>query len=126
VAVCAVLGCGAPALAHGPERTANRQLVRLQGYRAAPPADVKVVRELVLVAQGKEQRFWATDWRRFGLEPQPGVTPVERERLNLQADFAVATRFTNARGDQLITILGEQRPGSADLFVLTLDLCPPE
>lgn len=116
---------GAPAPGHGPERVVNRQIVRLQGYRATPPADVKVVREIILVVHGKEQRFWAMDWRRFGVEQPSGVTPVERERLNLRADFADAARFTNARGDQRITILAEQRPGSADLFVLALDLCPP-
>ena len=113
------------ALAHAPERPGSREIVRIQGYRGAAPAGAAVIREIVLVAQGKEHRFGATDWRRFSLEQQPpSATPKERDRVTLQADFAVLSRFANARADQLVTILGEQRPGSSDLFVLALDLCP--
>jgi hypothetical protein len=34
------------------------------------------------------------------------------------------TRFAAAKADQIVTILAEHRPGSSDLFVLTLDICP--
>lgn len=34
------------------------------------------------------------------------------------------SRFFAADPEQTVTILAEHRPGSSDLFVLTLDLCP--
>lgn len=114
-----------PAWAHGPERRPTRDIVRLQGYRAAPPSGTHVVQAMVLVARGVEHRFWLTDGRRFSLDQSDVTPPPERDRLTLQADFNVLARFAKARGDQLVTILGEQRPGSGDLFILTLDLCPP-
>jgi hypothetical protein len=33
-------------------------------------------------------------------------------------------RYAAAGPEQTVTILAEHRPGSSDLFVLTLDLCP--
>ena len=124
--VAIVVGAAASiAHAHGTERKGARSLLRLQGYTAAPPAGTNVVQEMVLVARGVEHRFWATDRRRLELA-SPSTTPrPERDRLALQGDFEILARFAKLRGDQLVTILGEQRVGSADLFVLTLDTCPP-
>jgi hypothetical protein len=36
----------------------------------------------------------------------------------------LAALGAGAKPDQTVTILAEHRPGSSDLFVLTLDLCP--
>jgi hypothetical protein len=36
---------------------------------------------------------------------------------------ATRRRWLLAKPDQTVTILAEHRPGSSDLFVLTLDLC---
>jgi hypothetical protein len=126
VAVILLLGCaavGQPAQAHGPERRVTRDIVRLQGYRGAAPAGAKIVRELVLNAHGTDHRFFATDWQRFAVDQRP--PPTESQRLTLQADLPVLNRFAHARPDQTVTLLAEQRPGGPDLFVLTLDLCPP-
>jgi hypothetical protein len=51
-------------------------------------------------------------------EPQPG------SRFTLQGPRDLLARFAAARPEQTVTILAEHRPGSSDLFVLTLDLCP--
>jgi hypothetical protein len=125
---CALLGVGvlwaAAASGHGTEAKGTRVLIRLQGYRVADPGGTPAD-ELVLTARGVEHRFRVTDRRRFELT-QAEITPArERDHLTLQADFDVLARFAKARPDQQVTILGEQRPGSGDLFVLTLDLCPP-
>lgn len=104
---------------------ATRSILRLQGHRVGAEPAQSTAEEMVLTARGVQHRFRVTDRRRFALG-QPDATPArERDRLTLQADFDVLARFAKARPDQLITILGEQRPGSGDLFVLTLDLCPP-
>jgi hypothetical protein len=126
IAALVLIGLSASSVsAHGPERKGARTILRLQGYRTAPVGTAHVVQEMVLVARGIEHRFWVVDRQRFELEA-PGITPPrERDRLTLQADFDVLARFTKARDDQLVTILGEQRPGSGDLFILALDLCPP-
>lgn len=113
----------APA-ARGADPKPARGIVRLQGYRVAP-TEAPANDEMVLNARGVDHRFRVTDRRRFELA-QSGQTPAhERDRLTLQADFDVLARFAKARPDQQITILGEQRAGSSDLFILTLDLCPP-
>ena len=81
--------------------------------------------EMVLSARGVEHRFRVTDRRRFELDQATRTPGRERDRLTLQGDFDVLARFAKARPEQQITILGEQRPGSGDLFILSLDLCPP-
>lgn len=112
-------------IARSSETRSARSFVRLQGHSVASPAEALAPDEMVLSARGVEHRFRVTDRRRFELG-QAMVPPTrERDRLTLQGDFDVLARFAKARPDQQMTILGEQRPGSGDLFILTLDLCPP-
>lgn len=127
VALALVVAAFATAAAHDPPRMATREMVRIQGHRGAAPKAAKVVREAVLVALGTEHRFYATDWQRFGFsEEQPGGPAVEPHgRLVLQGKREDLARFAAARPAQTVTILAERRPGSADLFLLTLDFCPP-
>lgn len=116
----------AVAAAHQPARTAAREIVRIQGRRGVAPAGVAVVREVVLVALGQEHRFSATDWQRFGFGDEAAAAPAEeRPRLVLQGKREQLAHFAAARPEQTVTILAERRPGSADLFLLALDLCPP-
>jgi hypothetical protein len=117
-----------PAYAHGPERRAARELVRLQGYVGAEPTGAEGEYEVTVTARGVDHRFRVTEWRRFVLgDPPPTAAAPERApaRLVLQADFEVLSRLAKARADQLLTLLAERRAGSSDLFVLTLDRCPP-
>jgi hypothetical protein len=127
VALLLVLGPLAPAAAHDPPRMATREMVRIQGHRGTAPKAAKVVREVVLVALGTEHRFYATDWQRFGFSDPQTAGPAEepRDRFVLQGRREDLARFAAARPAQTVTILAERRPGSADLFLLTLDFCPP-
>jgi len=121
-----ILSSVSAASAHSPPRQGTRELVRVQGYRGPAPTGTTVAREVVLVANGVEHRFFATEWRVFRLEEMvPGAQPpLEPSRMTLQADFDILARFTAARPEQTVTILAERRPGSADLFLLALDVCP--
>jgi hypothetical protein len=126
--VALVLATAWPAVmeAHQPARTATREIVRIQGRRGAAPAGTAVVREVSLSALGQEHRFFATDWQRFGFSDEAAAPPAEeRARLVLQGKREQLARFAAARPEQTVTILAERRPGSADLFLLALDLCPP-
>jgi hypothetical protein len=118
-----------PAAAHGHpvQPQANRELIRIQGYRTAgtPPA---MKRRLVLVALGSEHSFAATEWQVFGFsEAGPPATPsnAAAQRFALQGDREDLARFAASGAQQRVTLLAEHRPGSADLFILALDLCPP-
>ena len=115
----------ATATAYAAPAPAARSILRLQGYRGSAPTGARVAEQIVLVARGVEHHFAVIDRRRFDVET-PGVTPPrERDRFTLQGDFDLLAKFSKARDGQLVTILGEQRPGSGDLFLLTVDLCPP-
>jgi hypothetical protein len=126
-----VLAAAVTARGHTPPRMATRELVRIQGYRTKT-AGAGVQRRLVLTALGVEQSFAATDFQVFGFSdaPPPGAatpsaTPTTPEHFVLQGSREVLTRFAAARPQQTVTLLAEHRPGSTNLFVLTLDLCPP-
>jgi hypothetical protein len=112
------------ASAHPPPRTNPRELVRIQGHPGAvtPPATAT---PLVLVALGTEHAFAASDVRTFGFAEVPPTEPQPGTRFVLQGARDLLVRYAAARPDQTVTILAEHRPGSNDLFVLTLDLCPP-
>ncbi len=108
-------------LAHQLPPAADRDFVRLQGYRRAD-GDAPAGR-VELMAQGAAQPFAATAHDVYGLSAEAAGKPGDR--YTLQGPRPLIARFTAARADQLITILAEHRPGSTDLFVLALDLCPP-
>ena len=102
-----------------------RELVRIQGYKAPAPAGVDVSRELTLVVLGQQVRFAASEWRTFAFFDPTAMTPApEPAQIMLQGERPLLHSITTARPDQRITILAEHRPGSADVFVLTVDLCP--
>jgi hypothetical protein len=86
----------------------------------------QVVRE-VFVVLGQQVRFAATEWRTFAFSdsvpPSPRTDPAQ---LALQGERPLLHSITAARPDQRITLLAERRQGSGDLFVLAVDLCPPE
>jgi hypothetical protein len=123
-----LLAVAGAAHAHPPPPLATRELIRIQGQRTQT-AGPGVKRRLRLVALGTEQPFAATDWQVFGFsdvppeaQPTPSAAP---ERFVLQGSREVLTRFAATRPEQTVTLLAEHRPGSTNLFVLTLDVCPP-
>ena len=120
LAVAATLASAA--LAHPPSQVAVRELIRVQGHRGSSdvPAGAQLI---VLTALGTDHPFVASEFRTFGFgEDTAAPAP---SRLVLQARRDVLTRFAAARPDQTVTILAEHRPGSTDVFILALDLCPP-
>ncbi len=127
MALLCVLGLpGAVALAHPPPQLATRELVRLQGY-VGEKAHRGVKQHLVVMVLGVEHAFGVVDWQVFGFsnapQPSPSVAP---QRVVLQGSRELLAGFAAARPAQTVTILAEHRPGSSDLFVLTVDLCPPK
>ena len=84
-------------------------------------------REVALVVLGQPERFAASDWRTFAFfDPHAAPTPAEATQITLQGERSLLHAIVTARPDQRITILAERRPGSADAFVLTVDMCPPQ
>lgn len=121
------LGMAASGAAHDlPGRDGKREFVRLQGYRTEAPSGLQLQREVVLSILGEEHEFYLTDWRRFRLAGDEPPEETERARFDLQAKRAVLLKVASARPDQRVTILGERRETGSDIFVLALDLCPPE
>lgn len=118
----------AAAYGHPVARQATRELIRIQGYRTAE-SPIGTQRRLQLVALGVEQPFAATDWQVYGFSdavPAAEPTAPASQRFALQGSREDLARFAAARPEQRVTLLTEHRPGSADLFILALDLCPPE
>ena len=111
------------ARAHAPEQTQKREIVRLQGM-VRPDGDAPAGR-LTLLALGADHSFAATDRRTFSLGADEPTGPGA-DRYALQGPREVLARFAAARPDQTVTILAEHHPGSKDLFVLAVDLCPPQ
>jgi hypothetical protein len=103
-----------------------RELVRMQGYRTPAPQGSQVARELTLVALGRQVRFAATEWRVFAFNDPTTKPRPDPPQVTLQGERALLYSITSARTDQRITVLAERRPGSADLFVLSVDLCPAQ
>jgi hypothetical protein len=119
---CCILLLGLAA-AHPPPRTGSRELVRLQGHTGTvtPPSTAT---PLALVALGVERPFAASDVRTFGFADVAPAAPPPGTRFVLQGPRDLLARYAAAGPEQTVTILAEHRPGSSDLFVLTLDLCP--
>lgn len=109
--------------AHAPEPTQKREIVRLQGM-VRPDGDAPAGR-LTLLALGADHAFAATDRRTFSLGADEPAAP-NADRYALQGPREMLARFAAARPDQTVTILAEHHPGSKDLFVLAVDLCPPQ
>ena len=114
----------APAGAHNPEPKIDREIVRLQGYRGARPAEANVVAEIAMNVFGVEHKFYATDWQQYGFSAEARGGQPAPARLMLQGDRAALARVGDARPEQRVTILAERRPTSSDLFILAVDLCP--
>jgi len=104
-----------------PPRTPVREFVRLQGTVRAD-GDAPAGR-LHLTVLGTTHPFAATAHDVYGLTPDATAPPGASYAL--QGPRPLLTRLAAARPDQTVTILAEHRPGSTDLFVLALDLCPP-
>lgn len=121
LAILALLLVVPGAGAHPPQRTANRELVRLQGHRRAD-GDAPAGR-LEIAALGGTHPFAAGALDVYGMtDAEPAKPPTH---YVLQGPRPLLARFAGARPEQTVTILAERRAGSADLFVLALDLCPP-
>jgi len=115
-----------PAAAHDLAPQPVRELVRVQGYKAPAPQGVQVQREIVFAVLGQQVRFAANEWRAFAFFDPTQPTPAEPAQVALQGDRALLHQITAAHPNQRVTILAERRPGSADAFVLAVDLCPPQ
>src|SRR5262245_17835327 len=121
-ALAAVLLLARTSAAHEPPpRTPVREFVRLQGT-VRPDGDAPAGR-LQLTVLGAAHAFAATAHDVYGLTPEATAPPGTS--YSLQGPRPLLARFAGARPDQTVTILAEHRPGSTDLFVLALDLCPP-
>jgi hypothetical protein len=115
----------ASAGAHDLSALTQRELVRVQGYRAPAPSGVEVERQLTLVVLGETLHFAANEWRVFTLQDAKDTpTPAEPPQIILQGDRPLLRRIATAHADQRVTILAERRVGGGDLFVLAVDLCP--
>jgi hypothetical protein len=111
------------ASAHDITSHAVRELVRIQGQlgTATPPPNG---RQVTFVVRGQRLPFTASEWRVFAFADDATLKQPEAPEPELVGDRPLLRRVITARPDQLITILAERRPGSSDLFVLTVDRCP--
>ena len=122
-ALLLALGGARAASAHDIVSHAVRELVRIQGQlgtATVPPNG----RQLTFIVRGQRLPFTAGQWRVFAFADDTTVQQPEAPAPELVGDRALLRRVITARPDQLITILAERRPGSSDLFVLTVDRCP--
>ena len=122
-ALLLALVLAAPAAAHNVASHAVRELVRIQGQlgTATPPPNG---RQLTFTVRGQRLPFTASEWRVFAFADDETVKQPEAPEPELVGDRSVLRRVITARPDQVITILAERRPGSSDLFVLSVDRCP--
>ncbi len=123
-AACAalLLAAGAGRAHPPPPPLQARELIRLQGHRR--PGGAAPAGRLELTALGRAHVFAATVRAAYSLTAAEATTPATR--YTLQGPRPLLARFADARPDQLVTILAEHRAGSVDLFLLALDLCPPQ
>lgn len=126
VLVLAIPLLATSAAAHRLSGQPERELVRIQGYRSPAPRGVQVARELTLAVLGRTLPLAAVEWRIFSLaETRDERAPTLPAALTLQGERALLRRIAGARAEQRLTLLAEHRPGSSDLFLLAVDLCPP-
>lgn len=112
----------APAVAHDVKAPAIREMVRLQG-RLGDAAPAPGGMKLTLTVLGQPRPFTADEWRIFAFAEVAQQTTLP-PALQLVGDRSLLRRITTASSDQRLTILAERRPGSPDLFVLSVDRCP--
>jgi hypothetical protein len=111
--------------AHETQSTRVREVVRAQGYLGSEPGAGTTVRTVELTVLGEPRRLHATEWQSFRLDDLPeSQPPADTPRFVLQGTRQQLRRVRDARRDQVLTILAERRPGSRDLFLLAVDLCP--
>jgi hypothetical protein len=107
-----------------------REIVRVQGWVGAePPQAAKdaVVRTADLTVLGESRLLHAIEWRTFRLDEVPDPPPAApTTTFTLQGSRQLLRRVRDVRTDQRVTVLAERRPGSRDLFLLAVDLCPAE
>lgn len=116
-----------PAAAHEPTRPQSREIVRAQGYLGEPPAGASALRTVELAVLGETRHLHATEWHRYAAEEkQEPVKIDEPARITVQGARGDLQRLRKARPEQRVTLLAERRAGSTDLFLLALDLCPPD
>lgn len=101
-----------------------RELLRIQGYRTPAPAGVAPLRELNMTVLGRAIPLALTEWRTFVFRDANPDKANEPTGIVLQGERPLLSRITSAKPEQQITILAERRPGSSDVFVLAVDLCP--
>jgi hypothetical protein len=113
--------------AHEAPSTRVREIVRAQGHLGGEPSTGAIVRTAELTVLGEPRRLYATEWRTFRLDGLPeSEPPSDSAPFTLQGSRQQLRRVRDARRDQLLTLLAERRPGSRDLFLLAVDLCPPD
>jgi hypothetical protein len=86
--------------------------------------EMEAATEVVFIVLGQQVRFAASEWRTFAFFESGQPTPAQPTQVALQGERPLLHSITAARADQRITIMAERRPGSADVFVLAVDLCP--
>jgi len=111
-----------PAAAHDVKAPAIREMVRLQG-RLGDATPAPGGSKLTLTVLGQRLAFTADEWRIFAFAAMEQDTTLP-SAPQLVGDRSLLRRVSTARPDQRVTILAERRPGSSDLFVLTVDRCP--
>jgi len=123
-AVLAASVCAPPVAAHDMPRTAVRELVRLQGYFLEAGAQAGG-ETLDVEVQGQVRPFRLVDRQVFIAVAAAG-RPAEAEpaRLTLQGTRELLARAAQARPGTRVTLLGERRPGSSEIFLAAVDLCP--
>lgn len=111
--------------AHEPSRMRAREIVRLGGWFGPPPDGAEVVREVKVTAQGKERTLHATAWQVYALvaEQKEQVAPAP-DAVTLQGSRSDLGTIAGARAEQRVSILAERRPGTGELFLLAVELCP--
>lgn len=114
----------APAATHPQQPVPVREIVRLQGY-LAPPHGQEAPHQMFLVVHGERYRLHVTEFhvlRSAGPgAPENDAPPAE---LRLEGDRRLLAGLASISA-QRVTLLGERRPGAAEMFLLALDICPP-
>ncbi len=119
-----LLSDAGPAWTHDIPRTAIRELVRLQGH-VRPQGDAASHDVMALSVNGRELSFVVGDRQVFIAVGAAG-RPTQKEPVQVVVRGAreLLARIAGARPNQRVTLLAERRPGSAEMFVASVDLCP--